>query len=217
METAHKIVEVIRPFLEALYFIASIFMATTVIIGIRQIQILKSDIEIRNKRAAVEKSLEYLNFYSSQLLPARAKYREELHKRVTKLADTSHLLNKEFKLSVDDLSKEIISECLLKDELGASHILNQLEFFSAAMLNRIADEDLVFTPVAHSFCQIVEEEFVLIALYRANSVPFENVVKLYNKWSKRLEVQKYELQKAEAEQKILQMGNDHKANPPIGF
>jgi hypothetical protein len=48
----------LRPLLELLYFISGIGLISTIIIGVKQIKIIKLDNEKRDTRLAVEKSIE---------------------------------------------------------------------------------------------------------------------------------------------------------------
>jgi hypothetical protein len=217
MEEVNHFIETIRPILEALYFIASICLVTTVIIGIIQLRLLKKDLETKNKRTAIEKSLEYLNFFASHLLPSFNRFQGEFKKEVPEPVNTNNLKSDDFKLNIDDLPKEVIAELLVKEKLGLTDILNQLEFFSSAMLNGVAEEEMVYKPIANIYFEIIEAEHVLLSIHRSGGTPYENLMVLYDKWKKRKQVEDALLQKQAAELKINQIGDQHKLKPPIGL
>ena len=147
-------------------------------------------------------------------------YRRRFVKEIPNRADTSSLFNKDFMLDDEEKilnKKELVIELIVQEKLGLVHILNELEVFSVAMLNGVADENIVFTPFGRVFCEFIEEEHLKLTFSRTTGTPYENLVKLYNIWKDRLEVQSYELQIQEAKDKIKAREGNHNIQTPIGF
>ncbi|QOS98124.1 hypothetical protein JNUCC42_16555 [Brevibacterium sp. JNUCC-42] len=202
---------------QVLYNLVGIFLILGVYIGLKQLKLMKKDQYDKNKRIAVEKSLEYLNFFATNFIPNVSKYTSDLNKEITDYEDTKHLFDGTFFLHLDTLPKGIIAETIIREKYGCLNLFNQLEFFSVAVLNGVMDEDIVFTPLSGAIVKFVESEHVAISLLRSKGAPYKNLLKLYRKWKTRMEVEELELQKQIAEHKIKEKGTDHKSTTPIGF
>jgi hypothetical protein len=209
----------IKEFIEVGYYLAGIGLFGTFIIGLKQLEVLKKDLNDRNQRAAVEKSLEFLHFYSNELLPLCNEYQKQLKTEITNPCNVKHLFNNDFILDVSSLGKDILTETIVRDKIGATHILNRLEFFSTAMLNGVADADLVYSSVSKHFCDVVEEEYVLLCIQRGRNPDtlFKNVVELYNVWKKRQEIENLAIERTNVEKKISQLGSNKDLKKPIGL
>jgi hypothetical protein len=210
---------ILKEIIELLYYLAGVGLFGTLIVGLLQLNVLKKDLQIRNKRASVEKSLEFLKYYSDELLPLINKYYRELNKEIPKPKSVKHLINETFTLNPKELDKEIIAETIVREKMGVTQILNKLEFFSIAMLNGITDESLIFTPVARDFCETFEDQYVVIALHRSNGIaPYNNIVELYKVWNNKLEIEKLESEMDEKAGKMLSMLQNRKSvKRPIGL
>lgn len=206
-----------RSIFESMYFIASIGLFTSVLIGLRQLRLFKKDMDDRNRRASVEKSLEYLAIYASEIIPMHDEYELNLKKELPTLQPNTHLFDGRFNINVDNLSKEMKVEYVVKARLNLHTILNKLEFLSVGILNGLAVDDIVYTPIANHYCKLIEAEHVFISVMRSDGAPFKNLLALYRKWKSRLEVEELELQKMEVEHKIKEKGNEHLSVPPIGL
>ncbi|MBP1993241.1 DUF4760 domain-containing protein [Paenibacillus eucommiae] len=187
----------IRPILETLSFLASICLAATIVIGLRQLKLLKEDMFIKNKRASVEKSIEFLNWFATDFLPKHDEYVNEVKKKEAPLYEGPRNENFVFDSNCN-LSMEPIKDHLQKsiDSRGAD-LLNQLEYFSAALLSGLADEELAFNPLAHIYCSIIEGLYVVLCYYRdeESKTMFTNIVTLHKMWKDRLEKMKMEIAK----------------------
>ena len=206
----------IQVVIETAYYVSGVFLLIGIGIGLYQLKILKKDLSDRNQRAAAEKSLEYLDFFSTSIMPAMEKYDNAMEVEVTKRESVSSLNDGKFLLVPGDLNKELTAETIISHRLGIIRILNQLEFFGVAMLHGVADESIVFTPVGKVFCRFVEDEYVPLSLLRSEGVPYKNLVELYSVWSSRIEYEALQLQKEEAENKMKKQGEAHKVRRPIG-
>ncbi|RED54782.1 hypothetical protein [Cohnella lupini] len=205
-----------RPYLEALYFVASIGLAASLFIGMQQIKLVKKDMIDRSRRSAAEKSLEYLDRYATRILPAMQEYNKKFKAEVPNPIDTSAYYNDDFNYPLDLLEKSLIAEFIVKQNCGISQLLNELESFSVAINEGVVVDEIMFTPISRTLCNFIKEEHLYFSVIRNIGSPFKNLIDLYFRWSERIEVNNLELQKMEVENKIRQKGNRHKSRPPIG-
>lgn len=215
-------------YLEPLYYLASIALFASVIIGLYQLKLLKTDIRNKNKRAAMEKSLEYLDWFSSEFFPSMNHYRNRYYEIRDKMIEnasdeTKKRLIDGFKRQVDfdikpndTFSKDtdelkpfvVIMSCM--ESARSDIILNQLEFFSAAMVSGLADEKLAFNPLSDAYCVIIEDLYIILCKYRGeNSKLYSNIVKLYGIWKSRINKQILEGQHREISEQISQIADTH--------
>ena len=201
--------EEFKSWAELLYYFSGILLLVGLVFGYIQLRVVKRDIDDRNKRLAAEKSLEHLQFYASSIIPEtdkiKMKFKDEIENRI----DTSHLFNGKFDVSLDmftkeetDENKQIMIECLLNQDLKLHNVMNQLEFFSAGVLNGIADENLVYTPVARHFCRLIEREHIFLSLLKSRGAPYKNLIDLYFKWKDKIDIEEDELQIERASARI---------------
>lgn len=194
----------VRPILEGLYFLASIGLFAGVLVGIRQFKLMKKEYEVNNKRASVEKSIEYLNLFATEFIPKIAEVFSEIHKSNIKFYKGP--INEEFKfdkncnLGVEYVRKNLVI-CM---RAGADDILNRFEYFSAALISGLADEELAFNPLAQPFCEVVEKLYIPLCYTRREegTTSFSNTVKLYNIWKKRLQKANLERKKSKLDEQI---------------
>lgn len=196
--------EGVRAFFEMLYFIAGIVMIITLFLGLKQLKVLKEDIEIRNKRAAVEKSLEYMDDFSKSIIP-----KMNVILRAYDMDDVPHKgirINNLFFLEDSQHTNEVkqfIEEVL---ELGALDILNRLELFSAAIINGLADEKTLFKPTVKSYTSIVVFLYPVICNYRNDDKNgFTNIMELFLAWNGKLKKEDMEFVRKHLEQNIAEI------------
>ncbi|WP_145408484.1 DUF4760 domain-containing protein [Paenibacillus xylanexedens] len=191
--------------IEKIYYIASIGLFASVIIGLRQLQIVKEDNKIRNQRASIEKSLEYLEWFAKDFIPYHSEFRQTLKTKITERLDDENEeievkksiieqyriihgvkdieQNDNFDVSLPSL--ELINRIFVRAQSG--NVLNQLEYFAAAMTSGLADEELAYNPLASLYCELVEEMYHNIIFLRGESNRmYSNIIKLYKIWKPRL-------------------------------
>lgn len=207
-------VTIVKDVLEFLYLLSGIGIIFTLVIGLNQIKLFKKDLETKNKRASVEKSIEYLNWFASDFIPKFAQYQSKLKEMESKKVKIK--MDDYFFLDMD-LNKEIITNAIKMSSSGGDNLINQLEFFSAAMISGLADEELAFSPLSKVFCESVEDFYILICLGREDkeSNQYGNVIALYKLWKKRITKTKLEkeqkslseqLEKYDGQEKITSIG-----------
>ncbi|MEK3729683.1 hypothetical protein [Lysinibacillus sp. FSL W8-0953] len=196
--------QILKEVLENLYYIASIGLFAGIIVAGIQLKIMKADIQAKNKRASVEKSIEYLNWFATEFIPQCEEYQSKLSgKRVTIYPD---IKNRTFSFNNEiHLKKPNVVESIKhKKSCGAVTLNNQLEFFSAAMMSGLADEELAFNPLADAFCQFVELNYDVYCESRKDSreTLFTHTIELYIMWKDRIESLHLQKEKQEIEEKM---------------
>lgn len=186
---------VIRPYLETLYFLASIALVAGVFIGIKQLKLVKEelnlvkeDMNVRFKRASVEKSIEYLNWFATAFIPVANTSFDKVKASGVPEYDGPFNAQFIFDTNCSTANPDVIAKlksCIENDSVA---VLNQLEYFSAALMSGIADEELTFSPAAQTFCEFVEFFYPVICFHRPDesSTMYSNTIKLYNMWNARL-------------------------------
>ncbi|KAA8782523.1 hypothetical protein EC604_01500 [Paenibacillus amylolyticus] len=208
---------ILKEIIETAYYISGIILVVGVAFGAKQLTLLKKDLNDRNRRAAAEKSIEYLAYFEKEIVSTVSEFGKSFREEVATPADDRYLFNKDFRLTTDTLTKEIYAECIIKQRLQIVTVLNRLEFFSAVIESRITDEELLYVPTSKLFCEFISSNHVFISLLRDSGTPYKNLVSLYLKWSKRMEVEKLKLQVEETQHKIKEQGTDYHSSPPIGM
>lgn len=214
----------LNKYLEPLYYIASIGLFASVIIGLYQLKLMKSDLKTKNQRAAMEKSLQYLDWFASDFFPAQnnfmTKQNEIKRAMMEKAKDDKHrnrFQNAFKKAHIEfDVNDTFIKNTRELDEYAipiscmsaarADNILNQLEYFAAAMSCGLADEELAFNPLSDAYCNVVEELYLMLCTLRTdNDKLYSNVIKLYRIWKSRINKQALEGKRQEISAKISQI------------
>jgi hypothetical protein len=211
-------------YLEPVYYIASIGLFTTVIIGLYQLKLLKSDIKTKNQRAAMEKSIEYLDWFASEFFPTKQKFREKYREIAQSLVNKVEDEKKQ--ILIDELQKEVKFEIGANDKFVMStreldeysiqiscmkssdidDLLNQLEIFAAVMSCGVADEEMAFTPLSDAYCSTVEQYYSALCYFRnRNDKLYSNIVKLYGIWKSRINKQALVGKQKEISEKISQL------------
>lgn len=209
--------EKIKSIAEFIYFLSGISLTATVVIGLIQLRYLKKDIQDKNLRSSREKSLEMLVFYAEQFLPELSNYDKIVRNEIEKPYDSSKYFNESFLVNIHSLPTDLIAQTVIKEEKGLVHLLNKLEFFSVSVLSGVADEEVLFTPIAKTFCEFIKKEHIYISYLRTSGAPYINLIKLYKKWNSKIKVEQAKLEKVNAENRLNELGDNHDFQKPIGF
>ncbi|MFJ7646907.1 hypothetical protein ACIQ1H_05130 [Lysinibacillus sp. NPDC097279] len=199
--------EIFKEILLILYYIASIGLVVGVFIGIKQLKVMKRDVETKNKRAAVDKSIEFLNWFATEFIPENSEKEKKLDKDKIII-----MKNKEFQdFNINELAflsrfkpEKITSSVKEKYRCEIVTLTNQLEFFSAAMNTGLADEQMAFNPLASTFCKFVEDNYDLYCYMRNGNEEtlFNNTIDLYLMWKSRLNTIELVRKKVEIEEQL---------------
>jgi hypothetical protein len=170
----------IKPLIELLYFISGIGLISTIIIGVKQIKIIKSDNEKKDRRLAVEKSIEYIDRYARNILPNSKRYQEKI--------ETGEIKKYNNNISMDFKFEQVYSieelDIKKKSDLGAFDMANELEIISTAIISGLADKKTIFITMGKVYCETVEILYDIICYSRGsdNDELFMNTLTLYREW-----------------------------------
>ncbi|MFC6333149.1 hypothetical protein ACFP56_10990 [Paenibacillus septentrionalis] len=197
-------IETIRPYFEILYFFSGILLVGTLIIGIYQFKTLKEDIRLRNTRQSVEKSIEYMGWFAIEYLPASEKLSDIM--RENNVPKYQGKINPSFLFDENYTEENFINNMADTVLKGNAHeLVNQLEYFSAAMISGLADEKLSYAPLSRAFCNHIEKLYYgLICFSRQDNETeiYSNIIQLYLLWKNRMEKQDLLNQRREIDSRI---------------
>lgn len=197
--------------LQTMNQVVGILAFLSIIIGIRQLKIMKDDNRVKNERAAIEKSLKYLEWFADDFFGVYNDFRKQFSSIQNKLLSDESLsetTRDDIQKDINEVSKIRKGELIIEYDFskrietlspyyflmmttGASKVLNRLEYFAAAMTCGIAKEELVFNPLAVTYCETVEELYYCICHARTvNDKVYTNIIQLYNIWKPKLDKEK---------------------------
>lgn len=209
--------ENIKSIFELLYFVAGIALLVGIYLTFKQLKLMREDMVNNYKRNAVEKSIEYLNWFATSLLPLLNKSYEAIQGKKVIVYDNLKEYSFEFNDEVK-LNKEVLESVRVKVSADFEDVSNQLEYFSAAMVSGLADEKLAFSPLAKMYCNYVEISYDLYCQSRSakqGKTLYKNTIELYNMWSVRLRELELNESKMKLDKEIASL--NPKSINPIGL
>ena len=195
------LVSELRPYLEALYFIAGIGLFVGVLISFRQLRLIKLDIDTRNSRAAKEKALESIECYSNKFIPLSSDYFDQWRAQ----EGLTHYQGEIGDFSRDSIGTECLENSSKRFKLDKwLPALNQLESLCSYFVSGVADEKLGFKYLGRSMCFWVERNYDIIAMSRRDKAfpHWQSMVELYQLWRPRLTKAELEIQRDELTARI---------------
>jgi hypothetical protein len=205
----------IRNWLELLYFISGAITAIVALYGLKQLQLLKTDIRTRNERAAKEKAIEFSIRYADAFVPLSKTWLNEQTQADVPLWYSGPVTD----FTWESLPKQFRAAAQKKFSLHAwMAVLNELMVISAAFVTGVADEEVGFAIFGRSFCANVSFEYDLLSFIRKNEAVhghYETIVQLYQLWAPRLSKSELEQEKQAIETKIAGMKSN--SIKPIGL
>lgn len=203
--------------LENLYYLSGILILISIVIGIFQLSIAKTTLNINSQREAANLAVKQIDIYMTQIIPLQNNlYKVEKEKSVDKI-----------KMEIGDFKAEFLINKiggveymeLLKKRMALStevlSVLNIMEAFSVYFVKGVADEEIAFSSIGTTFINSVENlYFDISSCNYEKSENFQNLIKLYELWNK-----KKELNNLQKDRNII-MEQIRKLNPatikPIG-
>jgi hypothetical protein len=184
-----EIYTVFKEVLEIIYYLASVGLLIGVLIALKQLKLMKKDFQTTNHRASIEKSMEYLNLFATEFIPKAGSTISSIRNKNVQFYKGP--INKEFRFdnNCSLASKYIKSNLDAAYECDAVSILNRFEYFSAAFVSGLANEELAFNPLAKLYCNYIEDLYIVLCSLRKDEdgYAFDYTVELYNIWKSRLE------------------------------
>jgi len=200
------------PLAQFLSNIASILVAVFAIYGVRQVYLLKQDMDTRNERASKEKAIEFCGRYFSVYTPLDDTF--FLQCQASKVEDYKGPLGDFSFSSVPESEKEAAWK--LFDITSWIPALNELNAISSAFVTGVADEKVGFEIIGRSFCATVSDKYCLLALSRQKNALdyFQGIIDLYEIWAPRMS--KAELEAASEQINRRLSGINDRSIPAIG-
>jgi hypothetical protein len=205
--------EEIQLILEGASVLISLGIAIAAIYGVKQIYLMKSDINTRAERASKEKAIDATNRYLTNYTKLIGSHTDECLEK-----DLPTGWNGEIgSFNSDSVDKKLGTKQIERIKLISwLPAINELESISAMFMTGVADEETGFKIIGFTFCSTVASNYDLIASTRSkNSVDYwDNIVGLYKVWSKRLERLDLTESKNKLEEKLQNISDER--IPPLG-
>jgi hypothetical protein len=181
IEQWNSLIQNIKPSIEVLSFITNIFLFATVIIGIKQLRMVKDDNHTRNERAAKEKSIEYLKWFSSEYVLEINDFVQKLN--ASNISKYKGPITSAFKYD-DNLDNQNVNRYIRYTvNNDANELLNKLEYFSVGVVSGIADKKILERPLARPFVSFVILMYPTICWSRRHDdSTYSGLVELFNEW-----------------------------------
>lgn len=178
------VVELVRPYLEILYFLAGIALVFVVGYSLQQLRLVKEDIRTRTVRAEREKAIEAAGWYMREFVPMFNRMWIKMQK--LGLSAYTGPLASDFKFT--SLPPTVRKRGIDRFEKMEPDVFNILEMVAAHFTTGIADEKVGFRIIGRTYCGTVADNYdVLSICYSDQAVPYyQNIVQLYQTWSPRL-------------------------------
>ena len=178
-----QFVEVVRPWLELLFFLSGAVLAAAAVYGLKQVSLLKRDFEVRNERAAKEKATEYAQRYLSNYV--------RLYNGAYAESEAKGLRSYEGVVGGFDNFRHLedsVKEGAIERGVLFLSALNELQSIAAAYATGVADEGVGFEIIGRTFCASVRSVYDVLTLCRGdNAYPYyQSIVDLYGLWRPRL-------------------------------
>lgn len=170
--------DLIMNVLEALYYLSGLALAIIAGIGLKQLALLKQDMDIRNQRASKEGSIRFIDHYYKTFIPKWDGWVSKLEANNIPLYEGTY----EHQPTPDP------AECKKRlQELGWHEALNELETVAAGVNSGLADDDLAYEVIGRSFCNGVASFWDILEYIRSvDSKRYTATVKTFNRWASRM-------------------------------
>lgn len=186
-----------KSLLENLYYLSGILILISIVIGLFQLSIAKKTLNINSQREAASLAVKQIDIYMTQIIPLQNQlYHIEQEKKIGKIKIDIGEFNSQYvmkKMGEEEFSKAVSKRMDILGEIVA--VLNIMEAFSVYFIKEVADEEIAFSSVGTTFIHSVENLYFDIAVLNIDKADsFQNLIKLYDIWSKKKQLNN--LQKA---------------------
>ncbi|NLS38710.1 hypothetical protein GHU05_07220 [Fructobacillus tropaeoli] len=154
----------------------------------------------REKRQTINDSISVLEYFANEIIPNINKAEKEFSKTLNINLDESvkkindNAIQNGYPPTMDkkNLPKEIRQKIVLttKKTTGILGVLNEFEHVSVYMNYGLVDDGLVYSSVHSVFCKFIKRHQDLLETYQTGETSYQNVRRLYAKWSA-IEEKKY--------------------------
>jgi hypothetical protein len=215
----------IRDYLEMASFAATILIAVSALIALKQIRIASSqlkiasdDIKIRSRREAIALSAKHCEDFANDILLKLNAWRNEFGPKGIEIRSDWGLLNNCFDETSlkDPKPAQVWVQQVKSKNLGftACKILNQCEAFAIYFATGAADEEVAFPVLGPLFCEYVKQFTPFLIDLRAHtdksftSGKYSNTVCLFAIWSDRIRLEELEVQSKKTDKEKSSLKNE---------
>lgn len=184
-----------KSIIENINYLSGPILAILGFAAIIQLRLTKKALIITSKRQAAELATQQIGLYTSQIIPLQNKFTEiKIAKNIPRIIcqDLERFTIEELKLKTKAEIIQSKSEQLLQHSDDILPILNAMDSFSIYFTKGVADEEIAFTSIGHTFCFTVDSFSYDLCLLRKDDDEncFNNLVKLYEIWNSRIKAEK---------------------------
>lgn len=211
MESFLDFINKIRPFLEALYFIAGIFVAFAAGLAFKQISILKKTLQVQSKRDALKITSEQCDNYFNRIIGLQNELNRKIKEHDVKYFDGWEVTIKDDSISAHRKSPpDIHGFSEIHKELC---VLNSMESFSSFFVSNVGDEKVAYDTVGTTFLNFNRKLMPWIINCRKDGY-HKNLSALFLKWEMRRINEELQKKKLELDNKLKQ--TSFKTGVPLG-
>lgn len=178
-----------KDLLETLSYIVSITGIIIIIIEFKKFGKENSEKEQKSKIDVVSKSIDVLKSFAEIVIPDIEKSSSEFNNKFEEekdeaLRQLNEQLGNDKKIQKLPDNKELKEKILIqaKSKSGYGKIFNKLEQLSIYMNYDLVDDDLVYGSVHKVFLEFCEKNMDYINYIKSDEAPYENVIKLMERW-----------------------------------
>ncbi|ECW7471225.1 DUF4760 domain-containing protein [Listeria monocytogenes] len=171
--------------MELISYLMTILVVVTIFLGIKQLKLLKKDMDDKDNRTQIEDTIEVLKTFSSKIIPSIEKADEILRQDKKYFKNYSSFIEKDFIIREEDKTKELLAEVAFRGKAGIIGIFNSLELVCVYIEKDLVDEELVYSVLNKVLINFVEKNASILSFYRTEGAPYKNTISTYKKWSDR--------------------------------
>lgn len=148
-------INLLRPYIEILYFLSGISLAITALIALKQLGIMKHETDIRTLREARIIASEIVGYFKSSIMPIYDSFISDIEKTSKEIYKMESTTFKSMKATEKEKMKKYIEKFNEEERGKIVNILEQIEKQIINLANGIADSDFAFDNIGIEYCVII--------------------------------------------------------------
>jgi len=191
-----------KEWLEIIYFITGgPALAVIGYFALEQIKISKETSQTNALRDSYKISAMQTEFFVKELIPKIICLRKRIKENDIGLLRKSKINLKENGVSVERYIQEGDKEKIMLIAEEIQDVINLVETFSLYFTSKVGSEKIAFSSVGHTYVDAMSELMPIILMAR-DGKHYDNLMKLYFLWAKRIESTNLIKEKAKIEEKL---------------
>lgn len=175
-------INLIKPTIEVLYFVAGIIVAITAILALKQIKIMKHTVEIQSKRDALTITSEQCVNYMTNIIRLQNEFNKSLKDNQIHFLEGWHVQLNDNEISLQHDGNIDFSDF---EKMNYATVCNAMEAFATYFTSKVADENVAFNTLGTTYIHTTEKYMPILLRVNEDGY-FQNIVKLYLLWKKRM-------------------------------